>query len=41
MRLTVKQLTIRLETAEAKLAAIEAELRELKRFVPDYWRIKK
>jgi len=38
-RVTVKVLLIRLEAVEAKVAAIEAELQEMSRFVPDYLKI--
>jgi len=37
-RSTVKILQKRLELQEAKVAAMETELREMSRYLPDYWR---
>ena len=41
MSLTVRQLSRRDEDKEQRISAIEAELKEFRRLVPDYWRRKK
>ena len=41
MSLTVRQLSRRDEDKERRISALEAELKEFRRLVPDYWRRKK
>lgn len=41
MSLTVRELSRRDADKERRIAAMEAELKEFRRLVPDYWRQKK
>ena len=41
MSLTVRQLSRRDEDKERRIVALEAEVREFRRLIPDYWRRKK